>query len=221
VTTQKNTPDPGSGGEDEHLAGVADPSDLEPAADDADEVAGVEVAEARRGGTGEALDEKDGVGAEGRNWPAVTWETRRGAWEERSREMWKSEASGVETSASVQSVGAGSGAASAAAALEMTWRCYGRRRWWSRSAGNRRSIRRPAGEEGGGCRILQREEGWPKGGRKRWLGLGWARSRGESGISVGGYGLGWARHSPDDINSVFFHCWIRDWVDGLSGVIRG
>jgi hypothetical protein len=85
-----------------------------------------------------------------------------------------------------QSVRAGSGAASAAAALEMTRRCCGRRRWWSRSAGNRRSTGRPVGEEGEGCQILQREEGQPGGGRKRRLGLGWAWSRGESGISVGG-----------------------------------
>jgi hypothetical protein len=58
----ENAPDPGSGGEDENVAGVGYPGDVKSATDDAganmDEVAGAEVTEERGEGSREALDEE-------------------------------------------------------------------------------------------------------------------------------------------------------------------
>jgi len=55
----RKAPDPGSGGEDENVAGVGYPGDVKSAADDAganmDEVAGAEITEARGGCSREAL----------------------------------------------------------------------------------------------------------------------------------------------------------------------
>lgn len=67
--TMAGVPDPGSGGEDENVAGIRYPGDIKSAADDAsanmDKVAGAEVAEARGGGSREALDEEFEAG----RWP--------------------------------------------------------------------------------------------------------------------------------------------------------
>jgi hypothetical protein len=112
----------------------------------------------------------------------------KGAWEERSREKWKSEASGVETNASVQSVGAGSGVARAAVALERMQRCYGRRRWWSWRAGNRRSIGRPV-RKGEATRSrwppVRQGRGSSSGGVDLAEGGGAARRREEEAARVG------------------------------------
>jgi hypothetical protein len=75
-------PDPGSGGEDEHVPDVCYLGNLEPAADDAgadvNKIARAEVAEARGGGAGEALDEE----VEGGGWLAEGGGRRGGDGEE-------------------------------------------------------------------------------------------------------------------------------------------
>jgi hypothetical protein len=75
-------PDPGSGGEGEHVASACYLGNLEPAADDAgadiNKVARSEVAEARGGGAGKALDEE----VEGGGWLAEGSGRRGGDGEE-------------------------------------------------------------------------------------------------------------------------------------------